>query len=147
APARGHVRALRSGVPGRSRRGGPAVLVTAVGHRPRPTHTAVSEPKQSVHTARLGCSDVETFVIRLWLPGRPGALGQAASRIGAARVDAVGIATLERGDGRAGGEVRDGLPARTVDELWVSEVRQAHGVAVEEVRHVADARHDPRVDV
>ena len=44
---------------------------------------------------------METFVVRVWVPDRPGALGQVASRIGAVRGDVVGIDILERGAGRA----------------------------------------------
>ena len=40
-----------------------------------------------------------TYLVRIWLPDRPGALGQVASRIGAVRGDVVGIEILER-DGR-----------------------------------------------
>src|SRR5690606_41777437 len=83
APHRGRARALSGRDPRPMSGPGPRVLVTTVAHRPPPTHTAVSEPKQSVHNPRVGCPDVETFVIRLWLPDRPGALGQVASRIGA----------------------------------------------------------------
>ncbi|MFO7281811.1 MAG: hypothetical protein C0P77_015525 [Thermoanaerobacterales bacterium] len=90
---------------------------------------------------------METFVIRLWLPDRPGALGQVASRIGAVRGDVVGIDILERGGGQAVDELVVELPDPSLVDLLVSEVRQVDGVAVEEVRHIADARHDPRVDV
>lgn len=89
---------------------------------------------------------VETFVIRMWLPDRPGALGQVASRIGAVRGDVVGIDILERGGGQAVDELVVELPDDTLVELLVNEVRQVDGVAVEEVRRVADAVHDPRVD-
>ena len=34
---------------------------------------------------------METYVVRMWLPDRPGALGQVASRIGAVRGEIVGI--------------------------------------------------------
>ena len=42
-----------------------------------------------------------TYVIRVWLPDRPGALGAVASRIGAVGGDVVAIDILERGAGRA----------------------------------------------
>jgi hypothetical protein len=89
---------------------------------------------------------VPTFVIRLWLPDRPGALGQVASRIGAVRGDVVGIDILERENGQAIDEVVVELPSASLVDLLVAEVRQVDGVAVEEVRPVADARHDPRLD-
>jgi hypothetical protein len=89
---------------------------------------------------------VPTFVIRMWLPDRPGALGQVASRIGAVRGDVVGIDILERENGQAVDEVVVELPSASLVDLLVAEVRQVDGVAVEEVRSVADARHDPRLD-
>jgi hypothetical protein len=89
---------------------------------------------------------VPTFVIRMWLPDRPGALGQVASRIGAVRGDVIGIDILERENGQAVDELVVELPAAGLVDLLVTEVRQVDGVAVEEVRPVADARHDPRLD-
>jgi hypothetical protein len=89
---------------------------------------------------------VPTYVIRIWLPDRPGALGQVASRIGAVRGDVVGIDILERENGQAVDELVVELPSARVIDLLVAEVRQVDGVAVEEVRLVADARHDPRLD-
>lgn len=90
--------------------------------------------------------DVETFVIRMWLPDRPGALGQVASRIGAVRGDVVGIDILERDGGQAVDELVVELPDDALVDLLVNEVRQVDGVAVEEVRRVADSLHDPRLD-
>ena len=85
-------------------------------------------------------------MIRMWLPDRPGALGQVASRIGAVRGDVVGIDILERDGGQAVDELVVELPDDALIELLVNEVRQVDGVAVEEVRRVADALHDPRLD-
>jgi hypothetical protein len=84
--------------------------------------------------------------MRIWLPDRPGALGQVASRIGAVRGDVVGIDILERDNGQAVDELVVELPANDLVDLLVAEVRQVDGVAVEEVRPLADARHDPRLD-
>jgi hypothetical protein len=89
---------------------------------------------------------VGTFVIRMWLPDRPGALGQVASRIGAVRGDVVGIDILERDGGQAVDELVVELPDDALVDLLVSEVRQVDGAAVEELRRVTDALHDPRVD-
>ena len=82
----------------------------------------------------------------MWLPDRPGALGQVASRIGAVRGDVVGIDILERDGGQAVDELVVELPDGALVDLLVNEVRQVDGVAVEEVRPVADALHDPRLD-
>lgn len=89
---------------------------------------------------------METFVVRMWLPDRPGALGQVASRIGAVRGEIVGIDILERGAGRAIDELVVDLPDGALIGLLVAEVQQVDGVDVEEVRPVADALHDPRLD-
>lgn len=89
---------------------------------------------------------MDTFVVRMWLPDRPGALGQVASRIGAVRGEIVGIDILERGAGRAIDELVVDLPDGRLIDLLVNEVQQVDGVDVEEVRPVADALHDPRLD-
>jgi len=85
-------------------------------------------------------------VLRIWLPDRPGALGQVASRIGAVRGEIVGIDILERGAGRAIDELAVELPDGSLTDLLVAEVQQVDGVDVEEIRPVADALHDPRLD-
>jgi hypothetical protein len=89
---------------------------------------------------------METFVVRMWLPDRPGALGQVASRIGAVRGEIVGIDILERGAGRAIDELVVELPDASLQDLLVQEVQQVDGVDVEEIRPVAKAVHDPRLD-
>lgn len=89
---------------------------------------------------------METYVVRMWLPDRPGALGQVAGRIGAVRGEIVGIDILERGAGRAIDELVVELPDASLTELLVSEIQQVDGVDVEEIRPVADALHDPRLD-
>lgn len=83
---------------------------------------------------------METYVVRVWLPDRPGALGQVASRIGAVRGDVVGIEILERGGGSAIDELTVTLPGPGLVDLLVGEIRQVDGVAVEDVRPVAADR-------
>ena len=87
-----------------------------------------------------------TFVLRVWLPDRPGALGAVASRIGAVRGDLVGIDILETGGGRAIDELAVNLPEERLVPLLVHEVGQVDGVDVEEVRPVDGALPDPRLD-
>ncbi len=87
-----------------------------------------------------------TFVLRVWLPDRPGALGAVASRIGAVRGDLVGIDILETGGGRAIDELAVELPEERLVPLLVHEVGQVDGVDVEEVRSVDGALPDPRLD-
>lgn len=88
---------------------------------------------------------METYVVRVWLPDRPGALGQVASRIGAVRGDVVGIEILERGGGRAIDELVVELPGPEVVERLVHEIHHVDGVAVEDVR-AAGALGDSRLD-
>jgi len=87
-----------------------------------------------------------SFVVRVWLPDRPGALGAVASRIGAVRGDLTGIEILERGAGRAIDELIVALPDETLVDLMVAEVSQVDGVAVEDVRPVVESVRDPRLD-
>ena len=89
---------------------------------------------------------MSTYVVRLWVPDRPGALGSVASRIGAVRGDVVGIEILERGAGRAIDELMVELPSEDLVPLLVAEVSQVDGVDVEDVRLAPDAVSDPRVD-
>jgi hypothetical protein len=89
---------------------------------------------------------MQSYVVRVWLPDRPGALGQVASRIGAVGGSVVGIEILERGAGRAIDELVVELPDAGLVELLVAEIGQVDGVDVEDIRLVADALHDPRLD-
>src|SRR5204862_46772 len=73
---------------------------------------------------------VQTYVVRVWIPDRPGALGAVASRIGAVYGDVVGIDILERGADRAIDELTVELPeeaalASIPDTRWaeISESR------------------------
>jgi hypothetical protein len=89
---------------------------------------------------------VPSYILRVWVPDRPGALGSVASRIGAVRGDLVGIDILERGGGRAIDELVVELPDEALVELLISEVSQVDGVDVEDIRKAADAATDPRLD-
>ena len=73
---------------------------------------------------------METYVLRVWLPDRPGALGAVASRIGAVKGDVIGIEILETGAGQAVDELVVRLPDATLVDLLVNEVRQVDGVRV-----------------
>ncbi len=84
--------------------------------------------------------------MRVWMPDRPGALGQVASRIGAVRGDVVGIDILERGAGRAIDELVVRLPDSSLLDLLVAEIKAVDGVDVEDVRPAADSLRDPRLD-
>lgn len=86
------------------------------------------------------------FVVRVWLPDRPGALGAVASRIGAVRGDLVGIEILERGAGRAIDELVVELPSEGLVPLLTAEMGQVDGVDVEEVRPVGGGARDAQLD-
>lgn len=83
-----------------------------------------------------------TLVLRVWMPDRPGALGQVASRIGAVHGDVTAIDILERGAGRVIDELVVSLPEATSIELLASEIRAVDGVAVEHIRPSDDDRLD-----
>lgn len=87
-----------------------------------------------------------TYVVRIWVPDRPGALGAVASRIGAVRGDLVGIDILERGGGRAIDELVVQLPDEDLVPLLVAEMAQVDGVDVEDIRPVDADAVDPRLD-
>lgn len=89
---------------------------------------------------------VESFIVRVWMPDRPGALGAVASRIGAAGGDVVGIEIIEQGAGRAIDELVVHLPDASRVRLLIDEVSEVDGVDVEEVRPTSDVVHDPRVE-
>lgn len=84
--------------------------------------------------------------MRVWLPDRPGALGQVASHIGAAHGDVVGIDILERGANRAIDELVVQLPDASLVGLLITEIQSVEGVDVEDIRPAAEALHDPRLD-
>lgn len=88
-----------------------------------------------------------TFLLRVGLPDRPGALGAVASRIGAVRADVVAVDIVGRGEGRAVDEFVVELADEGHVSLLLSEVAEVDGVEVEEVRVlppvVADRNLDP----
>jgi hypothetical protein len=85
---------------------------------------------------------VHTVVVRVWLPDRPGALGQVASRVGAVRGDVLAIEILEAGGGRVIDEIVVALPEPDLVDLMVNEVHAIDGVSVEHVRPIDGAYTD-----
>ncbi len=85
---------------------------------------------------------MHTVVVRVWLPDRPGALGQVASRIGSVKGDVLGIDILEVGGGRVIDELVVALPDESIVDLMVHEVHAIDGVSVEHVRPTVDEHTD-----
>ena len=87
-----------------------------------------------------------TYILRVWMPDRPGALGALASRIGAVGGDVIGIDILERGAGRAVDELvielpDDDPPRSAAPRDPPGRRRRRRGPPP-----AADALHDPRLD-
>lgn len=103
-------------------------------------HALVNKRQSDAHSSSVPSRPVLTYVVRVWVPDRPGALGQVASRIGALHGDVVGIDILERGGGMAIDELVVTLPSDELVDLLAAEISEVDGVAVEEVRPVASDR-------
>lgn len=84
-------------------------------------------------------------LVRVWLPDRPGALGQVASRIGSVRGDIVGVDVLECSGGIAIDEFAVNLAHADLVPMLVREIEEVDGASVEEVRVVGHFP-DPRLD-
>ncbi len=85
---------------------------------------------------------MHTVVVRVWLPDRPGALGQVASRIGSVKGDVLAIEILEVGGGRVIDELVVALSDDTLVDLMVNEVHAIDGVSVEHVRPIEGGHSD-----
>ena len=161
AVAGGGVRARRRGVralrPHRERAAhrpgppqpppGPGQALAALVSR-QAAHRGFTDWKRRRHVRRGRARyrrPVPRYVLRLWLPDRPGALGQVASRIGSVHADVVGIEILERGGGRAVDDLVVALPSDDLVDLLVREVTQVEGVDVEWIQAVEGADHDPQL--
>ncbi|MGF1597247.1 MAG: hypothetical protein ACFCVK_10005 [Acidimicrobiales bacterium] len=86
-----------------------------------------------------------TFLVRVRMIDRPGALGAIASRIGAVRGDLVGIEIMERRNGFVIDELQVALPAGDLCDLMVRELDDIDDVTVEDVHPCAQSLHDPQL--
>jgi hypothetical protein len=102
----------------------------------------VTERSSAVDTGACTVRAVTTIVVRVWMPDRPGALGQVASRIGAVRGDVLSIEILEQGGGRAIDELTVSLPDDDLMPLLTAEIDAVDGVSVESIRIVDPDRSD-----
>jgi hypothetical protein len=89
---------------------------------------------------------VTTFVLRVALPDRPGALGAVASRIGSVRGDVVAVEIVERDAGRAVDEFLVELADDDILPLLLSEIAEVDGVLVEEAHPITGSFRDRRLD-
>jgi len=89
---------------------------------------------------------VATFLLRVELPDRPGALGAVASRIGAVRGDLVAVEVVEHREGKAVDEFVVDLADGDHLSLLLSEIAEVDGVALQDVRPVSGRRHDRRLE-
>jgi hypothetical protein len=83
--------------------------------------------------------NVFSYLIRVHLPDRPGALGAVASRIGSVGGDVVSIEILERDGGIVVDELGVGLAGDHLVGLLRDEILEVDGVVVESVRPVEGA--------
>jgi len=89
---------------------------------------------------------VATYLVRVELPDRPGALGAVASRIGAVRADVTAVEIVERRQGSAVDEFIVELADEGRLALLLSEIIEVDGVSVEEVHLISGRAHDRRLD-
>jgi hypothetical protein len=78
-----------------------------------------------------------SFLLRLVLPDRPGALGAVASALGAAGADILSVDVIERSPGFAIDDLVVELPADRLADTLVTAARSIEGVTVESIRPYA----------
>ncbi len=87
-----------------------------------------------------------TYLLRVWLPDRPGALAAVAARIGALKGDVLSLEIVERRNGLAIDEMVVSLPPGVPVDLIVNEVGQVDDAEVEDIRLLEDSAYDPQLD-
>ena len=78
-----------------------------------------------------------SYLLRLVVPDRPGALGAVATALGEAGVDIVSLDVLERGSGVAVDDIVVDLPRDRLPDSLITAVRAVPGVEVESLRPFA----------
>ena len=78
-----------------------------------------------------------SYLLRLVVPDRPGALGAVATALGTAGVDIVSVDVLERGGGVAVDDVVVDLPADRLPDSLITAAQSVPGVRVETLRPFA----------
>ena len=90
--------------------------------------------------------DPKTYLVRLGLPDRPGALGTVAARFGALKGDVIGLEVVERGAGLAIDEMVVSLPSDVPVDLVIKELNAEEGVEIEDIRPLDTLPYDPQLD-
>ena len=156
-PDLGDRASLRTGSHGVVRLHSPVVVADVLSMGPvsrsRCTHsppslrfTPASHVGNNAFTGTPYSVSVATFLLRVELPDRPGALGAVASRIGAVRGDLVAVEVVEHRQGKAVDEFVIELADEDHLSLLLSEVAEVDGVSVQDVRPVTGRRHDRRLE-
>ena len=87
-----------------------------------------------------------TYLVRVWLPDRPGALAAVAARIGALKGDVLGLEIVERRNGLAIDELVVSIPDGVPVDLIANEVGQVDDAEIEDIRPLEDSTYDPQLD-
>ncbi len=90
--------------------------------------------------------DRKTYLVRVGLPDRPGALGSVAARFGALKGDVIGLEVVERGAGLAIDEMVVSIPSDVPVDLVIKELSAEDGVEVEDLRPLDSLPYDPQLD-
>ncbi|MBV8462910.1 MAG: ACT domain-containing protein [Acidimicrobiales bacterium] len=88
-----------------------------------------------------------SYLVRVLLPDRPGALGAVTSRIGAVGGDVVSIDILDHDDGRVVDELGVRLDGDHLVKLVRDEILEVDGVFIESVRQLEDPLPDRLADL
>jgi hypothetical protein len=87
-----------------------------------------------------------TYLVRVWLPDRPGALAAVAARFGALKGDVLALEIVERQGGVAIDELVVAIPADITVDLIANEVGQVDDVEIEDIRRLEETVYDPQLE-
>jgi hypothetical protein len=88
----------------------------------------------------------QTYLVRVWLPDRPGALAAVAARFGALKGDVLALEIVERRNGLAIDELVVAMPHDVTVDLIANEVGQVDDVEIEDIRRLDETTYDPQLD-
>jgi hypothetical protein len=100
----------------------------------RPRSTEIGRPLQRTTIPTGG---TVSYLLRLVVPDRPGALGAVATALGEAGIDIVSLEVVERGPGVAVDDVVVELPRRRLPDSLITAAQSVPGVIVESLRPYA----------